>query len=130
MSSPLPWGCPNCGEPETWTKTVDRDDDGYRIRRLQCVRCGTYWTSEERPIRASFYARASRRNQAKKRWQARQTKVCRWCGGEYAWGTFTQHVRKSSRHRVAVDASRREYHLAYKRRRAAALREAEQEAVA
>ena len=100
-----PWGCPTCKHDVALVRDTGRDDEGYKVRLRECVRCGTLWATEEVPIAVTaFYIRnASRRrnNRERMRKQAGR-RTCQWCGQDYLAGTYRRHCGESKRHRMAL----------------------------
>lgn len=97
------WGCWKCGNEDSRVRDTDKDDDGVRVRRRMCTRCGEMWETEERRIAAgSFFSRASTRRYAAYRKHRFQSRRCLVCDEHYLNGKYAAHANTSQRHLAAV----------------------------
>ena len=88
-----PWGCPKCKHLDSFVRDTGHDEEHYVIRYRKCTRCGTCWSTEERPIEPSaFYGRAHSRRLAQQAAHRRHTKTCVKCGVTYQRGSYMRHV--------------------------------------
>ena len=91
-------GCWSCGNLEGRVRNVEWDEDGNKVRRRQCTKCGDIWLTEERRLARSvrwFHRAASQVERQRKRRGTRHR--CRYCHGRYE-GTWLYHVKSSVKH--------------------------------
>ena len=105
-------GCWSCGNLSGRVTTTAFDEDGNRIRRRKCDRCGDIWLTEERRLDkgVTWFQRAYTRVEGQKARRAKTRHTCRYCGGRYQLGTWRGHLSAPN-------------HTAWKKRRLVELRQ-------
>jgi len=104
-----PWGCPKCKHRDSLVRDTAHDEDHYVVRYRKCTKCGTCWSTEERPIEPSAYwGRSHSRRLAQQAAQHRHTNTCVKCGVIYHRGDYSTHVAHSTVHYASMKPAGRD----------------------
>jgi hypothetical protein len=110
------WGCWSCGHAEGFVTSTARDEDGNKIRRRKCGKCGDVWITEERRLAKGtrWFDRAWSQVEGQRLRREGHSHRCQYCGGRWQVGHWRSHVANSARHR-AWKAQRAAQKLDYNR---------------